>query len=449
MNLLGRIVFRALLLSAGLWGLSAQNERSAAPSLPAPLPNHIVYVDGSSKKVCQLTGQMDHEFHRPTANQTVARFGVIAADLGYSFEHKGKLFFLFGDADPSARFNGRPNGKSDPPRNPDYDDAIGFSSDTSIGECVRLDFIRQPNGAYKSPVVVDAQSRPVITLRTNEMPISGISLGGRMYVIFGTDNEAANSASGAKNIHSGPTRTVMAVSDDDANTFRFLYDFSKGPGAKFIKATIARREGGYLYVWGTPGGLMMRHTPPYFARKRAETIDQPGGMEYFAGLGSDGKPRFSMSESDAFPLFADHEGDSPEPHDCAGDPSVEWNKFVKRWIMLYLCTNYTRTTLGGIQMRLAEQPWGPWTELQTIFNAKRDGGLCHFIHRAVTPDQPACDDLTPPARAKVQGGTYGSYIMSLFTTGDEARGTSTFYYVMATWTPYGQVIMKTTIQTSP
>jgi hypothetical protein len=31
-------------------------------------------------------------------------------------------------------------------------------------------------------------------------------------------------------------------------------------------------------------------------------------------------------------------------------------------------------------------------------------------------------------------------------SGDEARGTSTFYYTMSTWNPYGQVIMKSTIQ---
>ena len=75
-----------------------------------------------------------------------------------------------------------------------------------------------------------------------------------MYVIFGTDNEAANPAApgASKNIHSGPTRTVMAISDDDANTFHFLYDLSKGPGAKFIKTTIA--PGGIHLHLGDAGG---------------------------------------------------------------------------------------------------------------------------------------------------------------------------------------------------
>src|SRR5271169_4200824 len=175
-----------------------------------------------------------------------------------------------------------------------------------------------------------------------------------MFVIFGADNEAANpSATGAsKNFHSGPMRTVVAVSDDDASTFHFLYDFSKRPGAKFIKTTIARGNDGYLYFRGTPGGLLMRHTPPYFSRKRADLMDQARGIEYFAGLSPDGQPRFSPSESDAFQLFHDYEEGNSAPHDCTGDPSVAWSRFVKRWVMLYLCTNHTRTSPGGIYMRL-------------------------------------------------------------------------------------------------
>jgi hypothetical protein len=97
-------------------------------------------------------------------------------------------------------------------------------------------------------------------------------------------------------------------------------------------------------------------------------------------------------------------------------------------------------------MRLAEQPWGPWSAPQTIFNPMRDEGYCHFIHRAVTPERPACDDLSGPKRLAVWGGDYGPYFISRFTTGDEARGISTSYYTVDTWNPYGQVIMKSTIQ---
>ena len=93
---------------------------------------------------------------------------------------------------------------------------------------------------------------------------------------------------------------------------------------------------------------------------------------------------------------------------------------------------------------------GSWSAPQTIFNAKRDAGLCHFIHRAVNAENPTgCDELSPPLREAQSGGNYAPYIMARFTAGDEARGTSTIYYAMTTWNPYGQVIMKAMIARVP
>src|SRR5208282_3081527 len=164
----------------------------------------------------------------------------------------------------------------------------------------------------------------------------------------------------------------------------------------------------------------------------------------------DGEPHFSTSETDAVPLFQDYLDGSAEPHNCMANFSVEWNRFVRRWVMLYSCANRTHANLGGIWMRLAERPWGPWSAPQTIFNAARDGGLCRFIHRAVNAEnRTKCDELSPPGREEQSGGNYAPYIISRFTRGDEARGTSTFYFTLSTWNPYTQVIMKTTIQRSP
>jgi hypothetical protein len=412
--------------------------------LPAPLPNDIAYVPGSTQKVCQLTGELDRHFQRPTVNQTATRFGMLAADHAYSFEHNGTLVFLFGDAPPTARFNGKPNRQIDPPRSEDFNDAIGFTTDTAIDDCPRLEFTRNENGAFKNPLVLNAQGQPAIRLRTNESPKAGISQGGRMYVLFGTDNPTGTARPPGPLGY--PTRTAMAVSDDDGNTFRYLYDFSAPPEMKFIDVAIAQGPDGYLYFWGTQGGDLHRRSAVYFARKRGEQIDQPSGTEFFAGLDADGMPIFSASEADAFPLFMDYERDPAQPENCMGEIGVEWNPFVQRWVILYNCGNNTPANPRGIYMRLAEQPWGPWTTPQTIFNPLRDGGTCVFIHRAVTLENPACDEVSDPNRLDIQGGAYGPFFISRFTTGDEAARSSTFYYAMATWNPYGQVIMRSTIQ---
>jgi len=85
---------------------------SAAPSQPAPPAGGLTYVAGSTRKICQVTGEMDRSFRppKPTVNQTATRYGLVAADLGYSFEHDGKAFFLFGDAAPTRTFHGKRNG---------------------------------------------------------------------------------------------------------------------------------------------------------------------------------------------------------------------------------------------------------------------------------------------------------------------------------------------------
>src|SRR5215467_2835515 len=59
------------------------------------------------QKICQLIGDWDRELGQPTFTQTESRFGIAGTDLGSSFEHNGKLWFLFGDTWPArARVSG-------------------------------------------------------------------------------------------------------------------------------------------------------------------------------------------------------------------------------------------------------------------------------------------------------------------------------------------------------
>jgi hypothetical protein len=187
-------------------------------------PGAIAFVPGSTQKVCQLTGETDRQLNQPTVNQTETRWGPVGNDLGYSFEHDGKLFFVFGDSAPTPKFKGQPKGPNSPLRLPDDNDAIAFTTDTTVGGCLKLEFIHYPNGAYKNPVVLNAQGQTAITLRTDEVPLAGISDGGRMYVFFGTDNPVY--PPGPTKGHLGsPTRSIVGVSDDDCNTFQYLHDF--------------------------------------------------------------------------------------------------------------------------------------------------------------------------------------------------------------------------------
>src|SRR5579862_4231859 len=69
----------------------------------APLPQAsanapvLRYIPGSTVKINQLLGEEDKERHQPTLSRTFSRFGIQGTDLGYSFEHQGRVYFLFGD----------------------------------------------------------------------------------------------------------------------------------------------------------------------------------------------------------------------------------------------------------------------------------------------------------------------------------------------------------------
>src|SRR6476646_8054481 len=72
---------------------------SLAVAQPAPV---LTWVSNSSVKLEQIIGDVDwaalaRGTNLPTASQTATRFHVFANGLGYSFEDRGKLIFLFGD----------------------------------------------------------------------------------------------------------------------------------------------------------------------------------------------------------------------------------------------------------------------------------------------------------------------------------------------------------------
>jgi uncharacterized protein (TIGR03437 family) len=402
-----------------------------------------VWVPGSSQKVCQANGEKDYQTGQPTVSQTQTNYGLIGDDLGASFEHNGKLWLLFGDTQPTATFNGKPNAQTDLPRTPLHNDAIAFTSGTDINQCLKLDFVRDSIGAYQNPIPLNAQGTSAITLGDFEVPLAGIDVAGRMFVMFATDKNSTFS-----------TRSVMAVSDDDGVTYHYLYDFSapscsRCDGAKFVNVAIVGGTDTYVYFWGSAGGTGYRNSSVFLARKLATAMAQTGGIQYFTGLAKDGTtPNWSASESDAVQLFQDVDGTPPAPKNCTGELGVDYNQSLQRWVMLYNCQNKTPATPAGVYMRFAPQPWGPWGAPQTIFNGGRDRGLCFFIHRGVTASSPACDQVGNPGREDTQGGPYGPYLLSNFTTGDTASGTSTFYYMLSTWNPYIEVIMKTSIQSA-
>ena len=158
-----------VLICAALWLPVVATAQSTDP----------VWVNGSSQKVCQPNGEIDYQTTQPTVSQTQTNYGLIGDDLGASFMHDGKLWLLFGDTNPTATFNGKPNAQTDSPRTTADNDAIAYTTGTNVDQCLKLDFVRDSIGAYQNPVVLNAQGQPAITLGAFEVPIAGVDVGGR------------------------------------------------------------------------------------------------------------------------------------------------------------------------------------------------------------------------------------------------------------------------------
>ncbi len=373
--------------------------------MPQRKPTRVV-IGAHATKIAQLIGDYDRERQTATTNMTQTRYGLVSTDLGVPFSHKGRTYLLFGDS------FGAKGG-----------DAIAYTTDTNLENGLNLDFVRDPNGAYR-PVTV-----PGISQGPFEVPTEGVSVNGRMYIYHTTD-----STTGAGGDAMG--RSIVAVSDDDGYTFALLYNLSN---QHFINVSVVQTDfAQWMDLPQSAGrGLAMfgsgayRKSNVYLAFQPEAQIGTRSSIRYFAGIDETDAPAWTANEANAQALF-----DQP----CVGELSVSFNPFVRKWIMLYNCGI---SESRGINLRWADEPWGPWSEPQIIFRPWEDNGYCHFIHTSWTFRK--CDNVHDSGQENVWGGEYGPYQFEDLATGNDTA--TTIYFTMSTWNPYTVVLMKAQLRT--
>ncbi len=353
----------------------------------------VVIVERPTK-ICQLIGDVDRQSGAPTANRTGERWKLYGTDLGVPFRHRNRTYLLFGDT-----------------VGPRGGDAFAWTTDSSPDNGIELTF--RADAAGYLPIVI-----PGIRQGDFEVPMAGVSLGGRMYVYHTTDH--------SETVAMG--RSVLAVSDDDGATFRRLYDFST---RHFINVSpvIAERQQatGLPEFRGRPlllfGSGSYRRSDVRLACQPADAIADRASIRYWTGM-QENRPIWSDKEEDAAPLFR---------HPVVGELSVTWNPFLRRWLMLY-----NSTQPRGIIMRTAVKPWGPWSEATVLFDPWRDGGYGRFMH--VSSRAGGNDALSDPGREDEWGGEYGPYQFADYARGKP--GESAIYFTLSTWNPYTVVLMR-------
>ncbi|HEV7252981.1 MAG TPA: DUF4185 domain-containing protein [Mesorhizobium sp.] len=406
---------RAALRRAGVRPAAAALLLSmAAPAAAEPGPP-VRLQPGGTEKVCQVLGEFDRQKGQPTVNLTASRFRFWGGDLGASVEHEGRLYFLFGDTHPVPHTVWRERDA----------DSIAVSETTDPEHCVHLTFLMDSDGGYRQLKI------PGIFQGAFAVPSGGLSLNGNLYVWHTSDVPDRGFSA----------RSVLARSDNDGYSFDYLFDLSRETLVHVSPALVPEgsmpelppHEGDGVLLFGT--GLF-RGSDAYLGFMPADGIENPNTLRHFAGLDGGGKPVWTADESESAPLFR---------HGCMGEFSAAWNPFVEKWVMLYTCGGARAHTF----LRTADQPWGPWSEAEMLFDPAWDIAGCEFLHIAPPPDVVAaggepCPVVTDPHTPFNLGEAYGPYLIDRFTTGEKGKS-STIYFLMSTWNPYTVVLMKATL----
>jgi hypothetical protein len=422
---------------------------SARGQQEAPRPAVRV---GATQKICQLTGDTDWETGKPTAARTFTNFGLEAVDLGYPVEHNGKLILLFGDSWPPPH-GGGVVGEAIP------DDGVGVVTRTELPDsesCLGLVVhSKLENGRKKfDPAAIAGPVK--VKQGFFNVPSGGVTAQGALFGFFWTDHcSAPNPVRPAPdNPLERPAATancpetddrnsigkgLLARSNDDGHTFNGVvatppgFVYSTAVNANLFGQELPEDQRLGIIIFGVP---RYRASVPYLAHASAATFADPATWQFFAGLTSEGKPKWVPRAA----WKASPENQIYTPRDNigynVGEFSITYNRPLRMWLMMY----------GGVSVRLAPAPWGPWSAPTVILSGEDHPGCKLVMTPAGCGDR---RDFWPGNKrgANFQpGGFYAPYVMNRYTRPGEGPRTATLYWVLSTWNPYQVSVMRTTIQ---
>ena len=387
----------------------------------------LTWTPGSTVKLEQVIGDKDWAAAAkgttlPTASLTNSKYGVFGTDLGSSFEHNGRVLFLFGDTRAE-----------DPNINLGAVDPIGYSTTTDGESPLLLDFYT--DNANRTLWV----KPPGIQMAGHNVPNSGISLSDGLYLVLnaGADHSLPD-------IHAN-AYSLLVKFDETAKTFTPGRTISRIPDGHFVY-TALHASGSDVYIFGTG---TYRGSDIYLSKTPASGFWAGTGTQYFAGR-VNGQPTWTSSEASAVPIVQDNPLKGPAwPNDnpTAGNVAVAYSTDLGMWLMTYDGGRQSQAT-RGVYLTYAKDPWGPWAAPILIFNVPRDPGLGVFMHNpAAVPSDglvgPTIGDNDPVTTG---GASYAPSIIGRFT---RVNGTTLrIYWLASTWNPYTVVKMRSELTIS-
>jgi hypothetical protein len=418
---------RAALILLGLMRRLSSPDPALAQNQPGTT---LTWATNSSVKLEQLIGDCDWtslsyaEFEsglrqcaQPTASKTISNFHIMGNGLGYSFEDQGKLTFLFGDT------------ISEDPNTLNYHaaDPIAWSTSTNPEAGLILKFFTNQDG---TPLFVKP---PGIPMGPFDVPNSGIRLSNEVYLVCNTGSDTS-----LTNLHANDY-SVLVRFDEASQTFATNRILSQVNAGGHFVITALHQQGTNVLLYGLGA---YRATEIYLAVVPASTFESGAGTHYFAGM-TNGQPMWTTIETQAAPVVVDNPLSGPGwPNDnpTVGNVSVSYAAGLQLWLMTYDGGRQSEDT-EGVYFCYAAQPWGPWSQPQLIFNAKRDHGFGVFIHNSnYDPPGPAGPTIGSNDPNTTRGGDFAPQMIERFTT--ISNSTLLLYYTLSTWNPYTVIKMR-------
>jgi hypothetical protein len=245
-----------------------------------------------------------------------------------------------------------------------------------------------------------------------------------------------------------------------------------GAGNVYTAAT-GSLERAKVLLWGRPwfSGARGRDARLYLQYFDIPKYDPSGRFDlqphYFTHVAA-GVPQFSTREIDARPLDLSYPDGDPttEQYDVVGELSISWIEPLQKWLMLYGgqygpggllvmqgagASEVQPDLEGGISIRVADQPWGPWSAPQHVLRARtKDDAIVPLTAAPngilARPDctTPDCPSSEPNYPSSERGEFYSAHLIEPWTTARDAA--VDVYWVVSTWNPYQVVLLKTELR---
>lgn len=199
------------------------------------------------------------------------------------------------------------------------------------------------------------------------------------------DGKAAQDGKG--NASSSIAELVRQDVRGDATTWRLDYNAHVGHG--FTQIFPLDGKDGFIYLFGEGG---FRSGPVRLARVAANCRDFEdfSAWEYMTGTAVDGTPTWTKG---AEGLKTAHNPGAPVLFDDrCGEMSVAWNAYLGKWLCAYTRENAAEKPHLSIRIRVADRPWGPWSDAVKLFDMDFPFGYeCNsvyggFFHERLTED---------------------------------------------------------------